>query len=149
MLLPMRAKRSVENGVTIAPDSRATMYDQMGNVVSPLSTLIRPTETPKDVRRTSDSVRTSHPLAPTGDERWARDQQSYVPPPMCFFVLRHGNPVRIRLRLSACMFEGRDDVGAQKKTQCATRPPKASEPISPVQALEPVNAGIPTSSRAV
>jgi hypothetical protein len=64
--LPMRAKRSVKNGVTIAPESRATMYDQMGSVVSPLSTLIRPTGTPKDVRRTPDCARVSHAL--TGEE---------------------------------------------------------------------------------
>jgi hypothetical protein len=63
-----------------------TMYDQMGSVVSPLSKLIRPTaETPKDVRRTSDGVRASHPLALTGEERWAGDQQSYVPPPKVLF----------------------------------------------------------------
>jgi hypothetical protein len=32
---PTRATRSVENGVTIVPEIRATMYDQTGSVVSP------------------------------------------------------------------------------------------------------------------
>jgi hypothetical protein len=43
MPVPIRANRSVENGATIEPEMRATMYDQTGNVVSPLRTLIRPT----------------------------------------------------------------------------------------------------------
>jgi hypothetical protein len=43
---PTRATRRVENGVTIAPEMSATMYDQTGSVVSPWSTLIRPLKHP-------------------------------------------------------------------------------------------------------
>src|SRR6266566_2251550 len=49
--LPKRATRSVENGVTIAPEMRAMIYDQTGSVVSPWSTLIRPTWHPEGKRQ--------------------------------------------------------------------------------------------------
>jgi hypothetical protein len=35
-----------------------------------------------------------------------QDQQKHVPPPRNLFIFLHGNPMRIRLRLFARMFEG-------------------------------------------
>jgi hypothetical protein len=107
--LPKRAYRSVENGVTIAPEMSATMYDQTGSVVSPWSTLIRPTYHPEEARQACTMEATEiFSQVLTGEER--NDQQYYVPPPRSLFIFLHGDPMRIGLRLFACVFEGRDNM---------------------------------------